>query len=198
MKLVFASNNINKLEQVKLLLDNDKVLMPQDVGVEGFDVIEDGLTLKENAFKKANELYKLTKKRIFADDTGLFVKAIDNRPGIYAHRYAGENATDKDNRDKLLEELSDKNNRDAYFLTVICFIDEDGNDYYFEGRLDGTISETELGDGGFGYDKIFYVKEYKKSLGQMDINFKNQISHRGLAMKEFKKFLEENYENFNN
>lgn len=198
MKLVFASNNINKLEQVKLLLDNDKVLMPKDVGVEGFDVIEDGLTLKENAFKKANELYKLTKKRIFADDTGLFVKAIDNRPGIYSHRYAGGNATDKDNRDKLLEELSDKNNRDAYFLTVICFIDEDGNDYYFEGRLDGTISETELGDGGFGYDKIFYVKEYKKSLGQMDINFKNQISHRGLAMKEFKKFLEENYENFNN
>lgn len=198
MELVFASNNINKLEQVKLLLDNDKVLMPKDVGVEGFDVIEDGLTLKENAFKKANELYKLTKKRVFSDDTGLFVKAIDNRPGIYAHRYAGENATDKDNRDKLLEELSDKNNRDAYFLTVICFIDEDGKDYYFEGRLDGTISETELGDGGFGYDKIFYVEEYKKSLGQMDINFKNQISHRGLAMKKFKKFLEENYENFNN
>lgn len=198
MELVFASNNINKLEQVKLLLDNDKVLMPKDVGVEGFDVIEDGLTLKENAFKKANELYKLTKKRVFSDDTGLFVKAIDNRPGIYAHRYAGENATDKDNRDKLLVELSDKNNRDAYFLTVICFIDEDGKDYYFEGRLDGTISETELGDGGFGYDKIFYVEEYKKSLGQMDINFKNQISHRGLAMKKFKKFLEENYENFNN
>lgn len=198
MELVFASNNINKLEQVKLLLDNDKVLMPKDVGVEGFDVIEDGLTLKENAFKKANELYKLTKKRVFSDDTGLFVKAIDNRPGIYAHRYAGENATDKDNRDKLLVELSDKNNRDAYFLTVICFIDEDGKDYYFEGRLDGTISETELGDGGFGYDKIFYVEEYKKSLGQMDMNFKNQISHRGLAMKKFKKFLEENYENFNN
>ncbi len=198
MELVFASNNINKLEQVKLLLDNDKVLMPKDVGVEGFDVIEDGLTLKENAFKKANELYKLTKKRVFSDDTGLFVKAIDNRPGIYAHRYAGENATDKDNRDKLLEELSDKNNRDAYFLTVICFIDEDGKDYYFEGRLDGRISETELGDGGFGYDKIFYIEEYKKSLGQMDINFKNQISHRGLAMKKFKKFLEENYENFNN
>ena len=198
MELVFASNNINKLEQVKLLLDNDKVLMPKDVGVEGFDVIEDGLTLKENAFKKANELYKLTKKRVFSDDTGLFVKAIDNRPGIYAHRYAGENATDKDNRDKLLVELSDKNNRDAYFLTVICFIDEDGKDYYFEGRLDGTISEIELGDGGFGYDKIFYVKKYEKSLGQMDINFKNQISHRGLAMKEFKKFLEDKYENLNN
>ncbi|MBZ2387370.1 RdgB/HAM1 family non-canonical purine NTP pyrophosphatase [Anaerococcus murdochii] len=198
MELVFASNNINKLEQVKLLLDNDKVLMPKDIGIEGFDVIEDGHTLKENAFKKANELYKSCKKRVFSDDTGLFVKALDNRPGIYAHRYAGEDATDKDNRDKLLDELSDKANRDAYFLTVICFIDEDGKDYYFEGRLDGTISEIELGDGGFGYDKIFYVKKYEKSLGQMDINFKNQISHRGLAMKEFKKFLEDKYENLNN
>ena len=198
MELVFASNNINKLEQVKLLLDNDKVLMPKDIGIEGFDVIEDGHTLKENAFKKANELYKSCKKRVFSDDTGLFVKALDNRPGIYAHRYAGEDATDKDNRDKLLDELSDKANRDAYFLTVICFIDEDGKDYYFEGRLDGTISEIELGDGGFGYDKIFYVKKYEKSLGQMDINFKNQIGHRGLAMKEFKKFLEDKYENLNN
>lgn len=198
MQLVFASNNINKLEQVKLLLDNDRVLMPKDVGIEGFDVIEDGKTLKENAFKKANELYKLTKKKVFSDDTGLFVSALDNRPGIYAHRYAGENASDKDNRDKLLKELSDKDNRDAYFLTVICFIDEDGKDYYFEGRLDGKISETELGDGGFGYDKIFYVEKYEKSLGQMDINFKNQISHRGLAMKEFKNFLEEKYENINN
>lgn len=198
MELVFASNNINKLEQVKLLLDNDKVVMPKDIAIEDFDVVEDGLTLKANAFKKASELYKLTKRKVFSDDTGLFVKALDNRPGIYAHRYAGEDATDKDNRDKLLEELADKDCRDAYFLTVICFIDEDGKDYYFEGRLDGTIATKELGNGGFGYDKLFYVKKYDKSLAQMDINFKNQISHRGLAMKELKKFLEERYENINN
>ena len=198
MELVFASNNINKLEQVKLLLDNDKVVMPKDIGIEGFDVVEDGLTLKANAFKKASELYKITKRKVFSDDTGLFVKALDNRPGIYSHRYAGEDATDKDNRDKLLEELADKDCRDAYFLTVICFIDEDGKDYYFEGRLDGTIANKELGNGGFGYDKLFYVKKYDKILAQMDINFKNQISHRGLAMKEFKKFLEERYENINN
>lgn len=198
MELVFASNNINKLEQVKLLLDNDKVVMPKDIGIQGFDVVEDGLTLKANAYKKASELYKITKRKVFSDDTGLFVKALDNRPGIYAHRYAGEDATDKDNRDKLLEELADKDCRDAYFLTVICFIDEDGKDYYFEGRLDGTIATKELGNGGFGYDKLFFVKKYDKSLAQMDINFKNQISHRGLAMKEFKKFLEERYENINN
>lgn len=198
MQLVFASNNINKLEQVKLLLDNDKVVMPKDVGVDDFDVIEDGLTLRENAFKKANELYKITRTRVFSDDTGLFVEALDGRPGIYAHRYAGEEATDKDNRDKMLEELKKSDNRNAYFETVICFIDEDGKDYYFEGRLNGEIAKKELGDGGFGYDKIFYVEKYDKSLGQMDIDFKNQISHRGLAMKEFKKFLDEKYENSNN
>ena len=198
MQLVFASNNINKLEQVKLLLDNDKVVMPKDVGVDDFDVIEDGLTFRENAFKKANELYKITRTRVFSDDTGLFVEALDGRPGIYSHRYAGEEATDKDNRDKLLEELKKSDNRNAYFETVICFIDEDGKDYYFEGRLNGEIAKKELGDGGFGYDKIFYVEKYGKSLGQMDIDFKNQISHRGLAMKEFKKFLDEKYENSNN
>lgn len=198
MQLVFASNNINKLEQVKLLLENDKVVMPIDVGVQGFDVIEDGLTLKENAYKKAHELYKITKKKVFSDDTGLFVDALDGRPGIYAHRYAGEDATDKDNREKMLEELKNSDNRKAYFKTVICFIDDDGKDYYFEGKLDGEIARTELGEGGFGYDKIFYVKKYDKSLGQMEIDFKNQISHRGLAMKEFKKFLDEKYENSHN
>ena len=198
MQLVFASNNINKLEQVKLLLDNDKVVMPKDVGVENFDVVEDGLTLEANAYKKAHELYKITKQKVFSDDTGLFVEALDGRPGIYAHRYAGEDATDKDNRDKMLEELKDSNNRKAYFKTVICFIDDDGKDYYFEGKLEGEISRKELGDGGFGYDKIFYVEEYGKSLGQMEIDFKNQISHRGIATKEFKKFLDEKYENPNN
>lgn len=198
MQLVFASNNINKLEQVKLLLENDKVVMPKDVGVEGFDVVEDGLTLRENAYKKAHELFKITKKKVFSDDTGLFVEALDGRPGIYAHRYAGDDATDKDNRDKMLDELKDSTNRKAYFETVICFIDDDGKDYYFEGRLNGEIAEKELGDGGFGYDKIFYVENYGKSLGQMDLDFKNQISHRGLAMKEFKKFLDEKYEDSNN
>lgn len=198
MQLIFASNNINKLEQVKLLLENDKVVMPKDVGVENFGVVEDGITLKENAYKKAHELYKITKKKVFSDDTGLFVEDLDGRPGIYAHRYAGEDATDQDNRDKMLEELKDSNNRKAYFKTVICFIDDDGKDYYFEGRLDGEIADKELGDGGFGYDKIFYVEKYGKSLGQMEIDFKNQISHRGLAMKEFKKFLDKKYENLNN
>ncbi|WP_296126435.1 RdgB/HAM1 family non-canonical purine NTP pyrophosphatase [uncultured Anaerococcus sp.] len=198
MELLFASNNINKLEQVKLLLDHENVLLPKDIGIEGFDPIEDGNTLKENAYKKALELYKLTGKKVFSDDTGLFVKSLDGRPGLYSHRYAGNNASDKDNRDKLLSELEDEFDRQAYFLTVVCFIDENGKDYYFEGRLDGRIADKEYGTGGFGYDKIFYVDEFSKTLGQMDIEFKNTISHRAKAVEEFKKFLVNTYENLNN
>lgn len=198
MELLFASNNINKLEQVKLLLDHENVLLPKDIGIEGFDPIEDGNTLKENAYKKALELYKLTGKKVFSDDTGLFVKSLDGRPGLYSHRYAGNNASDKDNRDKLLSELEDEFDRQAYFLTVVCFIDENGKDYYFEGRLDGKIADKEYGSGGFGYDKIFYVDEFSKTLGQMDIEFKNTISHRAKAVEEFKKFLVNTYENLNN
>ncbi|WP_296113608.1 RdgB/HAM1 family non-canonical purine NTP pyrophosphatase [uncultured Anaerococcus sp.] len=195
MKLVFASNNENKLKQVKLLLNHDKIYLPKDLGIENFDVIEDGNTLRENAFKKAHELYKLTKADVFSDDTGLFVKALDNRPGIYSHRYAGEDATDKDNRVKLLSELENFSNRDAYFETVVCFISKDGKAHYFKGKLDGKISLEEKGEGGFGYDKIFYVNKYGKTLAEMDIEFKNKISHRGLAIKKFKEFLEGYYEN---
>lgn len=195
MKLVFASNNENKLKQVKLLLNHDKIYLPKDLGIENFDVIEDGNTLRENAFKKAHELYKLTKADVFSDDTGLFVKALDNRPGIYSHRYAGEDATDKDNRVKLLSELENFSDRDAYFETVVCFISKDGKAHYFEGKLDGKIALEEKGQGGFGYDKIFYVNKYEKTLAEMDIEFKNKISHRGLAIKKFKEFLEGYYEN---
>lgn len=198
MELLFASNNINKLEQVKLLLDHENVLLPRDIGIEGFDPIEDGTTLRENAYKKAFELYKLSGKKVFSDDTGLFVKSLDGRPGLYSHRYAGNDASDKDNRDKLLSELEDESDRQAYFLTVVCFIDENGKDYYFEGRLDGKIADKEYGSGGFGYDRIFYVDEFSKTLGQMDIEFKNTISHRAKAVEEFKKFLVSNYENINN
>lgn len=198
MNLIFASNNINKLKQVKLLLDTDRVILPKDADVMDFDVVEDGKDLRENAYKKAKELYDIKKTMVFSDDTGLFVNALDGRPGIYSHRYAGDKATDKDNRDKLLKELKNKDDMTAYFKTVVCFIDNKGDVYYFEGRLDGFISKEEHGDDGFGYDKIFYVKDYDKTLAEMDIDFKNQISHRGKAIKNFKEFLEKNYENFNN
>ena len=164
--------------------------MPKDIGIDDFDVIEDGSTLKENAYKKANALYKLTKRAVFADDTGLFVEALCGRPGVYSHRYAGDNASYLDNRNKLLSELEDKENRDAYFETVIAYIDDNGNDHYFNGVLKGKISSEDRGEGEFGYDKIFLIEDIDKTLGEMTIEEKNEISHRARAMEKFKEFLE--------
>src|SRR5699024_6660492 len=111
-----------------------------------------------------------------ADDTGLFVKKLNNRPGVHSHRYANENPSYKENRDKLLDELKDIEDRSAYFKTVICFIDSKGKDHYFEGKIDGIISKEEFGDKDFGYDQIFKVKGEDKTFGQMNEKEKNSFS----------------------
>lgn len=191
MQLLFATGNKDKLKEVKKMLANDSIKMPIDIGINDFDVVEDGKTLEENSYKKAYELYKLTGREVFADDTGLFVKAIDNRPGVHSHRYASANATYEDNRKKLLDELSGKEDRSAYFETVISYIDSKGEIFYFTGRLDGYISEIEKGEGEFGYDKIFIPENSQKSLAELSIEEKNQISHRARAMEKFKEFLVE-------
>ena len=189
MTLLFATGNIDKLKQVELMIDNLK--SPRDFDLEDIDVVEDGKNLKENAYKKAKTYFDLTKVPTISDDTGLFVEALENRPGIYAHRYAGENATYKDNRDKLLSELKDKDNRNAYFKTVVCYIDADGKDYYFEGILEGTITKEEIGQYEFGYDQIFLPKESDLTLGQMTEKEINHISHRSKAIESFVKFYKE-------
>lgn len=189
MTLLFATGNIDKLKQVELMIENLK--SPKDFDLEDIDVVEDGKSLKENAYKKAKTYFDLTKVPTISDDTGLFVEALDNRPGIYAHRYAGENASYKDNRDKLLSELKDKDNRDAYFKTIVCYIDENGKDYYFEGVLLGTITKEEIGQYEFGYDQIFLPKGSDRTLGQMTEKEINQISHRSKAIESFVKFYKE-------
>lgn len=189
MTLLFATGNIDKLKQVELMIDNLK--SPKDFDLEDIDVVEDGKSLKENAYKKAKTYFDLTKVPTISDDTGLFVEALDNRPGMYAHRYAGENASYKDNRDKLLSELKDKDNRDAYFKTIVCYIDENGKDYYFEGMLLGTITKEEIGQYEFGYDQIFLPKGSDRTLGQMTEKEINQISHRSKAIESFAKFYKE-------
>ena len=189
MTLLFATGNIDKLKQVELMIDNLK--SPKDFDLNDIDVVEDGKSLKENAYKKAKTYFDLAKVPTISDDTGLFVEALDNRPGIYAHRYAGEDATYKDNRDKLLSELKDKDNRDAYFKTIVCYIDENGKDYYFEGILEGTITKEEIGQYEFGYDQIFLPKGSDRTLGQMTEKEINQISHRSKAIESFVKFYKE-------
>lgn len=189
MTLLFATGNIDKLKQVELMIDNLK--SPKDFDLDDIDVVEDGKSLKENAYKKAKTYFDLAKVPTISDDTGLFVEALDNRPGIYAHRYAGEDASYKDNRDKLLSELKDKDNRDAYFKTLVCYIDENGKDYYFEGILEGTITKEEIGQYEFGYDQIFLPKGSDRTLGQMTEKEINQISHRSKAIESFVKFYKE-------
>lgn len=189
MTLLFATGNIDKLKQVELMIDNLK--SPKDFDLEDIDVVEDGKSLKENAYKKAKTYFDLAKVPTISDDTGLFVEALDNRPGIYAHRYAGEDATYKDNRDKLLSDLKDKDNRDAYFKTLVCYIDENGKDYYFEGILEGTITKEEIGQYEFGYDQIFLPNGSDRTLGQMTEKEINQISHRSKAIESFVKFYKE-------
>ena len=190
MKIVLATSNKDKVREIKEILGKSvDIYTTDDFDIEKFEVEEDGKTLKENAYKKAKSLYDILKMPTLADDTGLFVKSLNLRPGVYSHRYAGENPTYKDNRNKLLDELKESNNRDAYFKTSVCFIDKDGKDYYFDGKIDGEISEKEYGDKDFGYDQIFRVKEIKKTFGQMTDEEKNLYSHRSLALEKFKKFL---------
>ena len=190
MKIVLATSNKDKVREIKEILGKSvDIYTTDDFDIEKFEVEEDGETLKENAYKKAKSLYDILKMPTLADDTGLFVKSLNLRPGVYSHRYAGENPTYKDNRNKLLDELKESDNRDAYFKTSVCFIDKDGKDYYFDGKIDGEISEKEYGDKDFGYDQIFRIKEIKKTFGQMTDEEKNLYSHRSLALEKFKKFL---------
>lgn len=198
MKIIFASGNIDKLNQIKLILSNIDLVSPKDLEINHFEVIEDGKTLEENAYKKAKAIYDMTKSPVFADDTGLFVDALNGDPGVYSHRYANENPSYKENRDKLLRELQMKVDRRAKFITSICYIDENGEDHYFKGTLNGTITNKEIGTYEFGYDQIFMPDGLDKTLGQMTNEKINEISHRSMAIKEFKKFLENNYENINN
>ncbi|MBM0045722.1 RdgB/HAM1 family non-canonical purine NTP pyrophosphatase [Anaerococcus sp. mt242] len=189
MEIVFASGNKDKINQVKLILNNVDLKTPIDFEIENYEVEEDGMTLKENAYKKAKALFDLVNKPTIADDTGLYVNALDGRPGVHSHRYAGENPTYKENRNKLLNELKGKDDRSAYFETCLCFIDQNGSDHYFYGKLPGTITSYETGDYDFGYDQIFMPENFDITLGEMTKEKINMISHRSKAFSEFKKYL---------
>lgn len=194
MIVVLATSNKDKVNEIKDKLDkNIEIKLPVDYNIDKFEVEEDGETLKDNAYKKASELFKLLKKPVLADDTGLFVNSLDGRPGVYSHRYANENPTYEENRHKLIEQLKDKKDRSAYFMTCICYIDESGNDYYFIGKIDGIITEAECGDYDFGYDKIFKPESSDKTFGQMTPMEKNNYSHRSIALEKFNEYLINRY-----
>lgn len=148
-----------------------------------FDIIEDGLTFLENAQKKANEIYNIFPVPVLADDSGLCVEALNYNPGIYSARYAGENATDLDNNNKLLKELNGIKNRRAYFECWMVLIISGKQVVKSSGRVYGRIIDTPIGKNGFGYDPIFFLDEFGKTMAELTLSEKNRISHRSLALK---------------
>lgn len=188
MKLVFATNNKNKLYELRKIL-GDKIEIVSLSDINCFDdVPEDYETLEENALQKAQYIKDKFGLDCFADDTGLEIEALDNRPGVYSARFAGEDKDSEKNMDKVLEELEDKKNRKAHFRTVIALI-KNGKSHLFEGRVDGEILTERHGNVGFGYDPIFQPKGYNLSFSEMGIDEKNKISHRAKAVEKLCKFL---------
>lgn len=194
-KLVLSSGNKHKISEIKDILKNMpfEVVSKNDLGYASFDVEEDGETLEDNAFKKAEELHKLVKGIVIADDTGLFVDALNGDPGVYSARYAGEPTSDKNNRELLLENLKNvpMKKRTAHFKTVIAIVFEDGSKMTAEGRVDGTIALEERGQNGFGYDSLFIVEDTGKTFAEMTEEEKNKISHRARALINLKSKLED-------
>ena len=188
-KLVFATNNYNKLKEIKLVVDNFEVIGLKDLEINE-EIPETGNSLKDNALQKAKYIYDKTGLDCFSDDTGLEIDILNGEPGIYSARYAGSDCNSEANMQKVLNELGDSEERRAQFRTVIALI-IDGNEYFFEGKVEGEILKYRTGNDGFGYDPIFKPNGYKDSFAEMSIQKKNEISHRGLAVKQLINFLKE-------
>lgn len=189
MKLVFASNNKHKLEEVSEILTaaGMEIKSLSDIGFTD-EIEETGLTFRENAAIKVDAIFALKGVDCFADDSGLEVEALDGQPGVYSARYSGEHGNYKANNEKLLNELIGNNNRKACFKTVIA-LRLNGQIYFFEGQVDGKIIEESRGSEGFGYDPIFVPNGYTKTFAEMTSAEKNQISHRKRALEKLLDFL---------
>ena len=193
MKLVFATNNKHKLEEVRAILGNRiEVLSLNDIDCHD-DIPETAETLQGNALIKARHIYEKYGLDCFADDTGLEVEALGGEPGVYSARYAGEDCNPEANMYKLLQNLTGKNNRNAQFRTVIALIIQ-GEEKLFNGIVKGTISNEKMGNAGFGYDPIFIPEGFSESFAQMTSDMKNSISHRYRATEELSKYLKQQYD----
>ena len=189
-KLVFATNNAHKLEEVAAILGNQiELLSLNDIGCHT-DIPETAETLEGNALLKSSFIFKNYGLDCFADDTGLEVEALDGAPGVYSARYAGGEGHDAQaNMLKLLHELEGKENRKAQFRTAISLI-LDGKEYLFEGVIKGEIIREKRGDSGFGYDPVFKPEGYERTFAELGNDIKNKISHHALAVQKLCEFLQ--------
>ena len=191
MKLVIATHNQDKLKELHQGLDNlnIKLLTLNDFPSIG-EIVEDGKTLEENALIKAREVHRITSLPSISDDTGLEVDALGGQPGIFTARYAGENCSYIDNINKMLKEMKNvpEKKRTASFITAMAYVDKH-TELTVHGVVKGMIEKKIKSLGGFGYDPIFYIKEYKKTFSDMSIEQKNSVSHRGKAIRAIKSKL---------
>ena len=189
MKLVFATNNLNKLSELQDLLPaNIELLGLKDIGCNQ-ELPETKNTLEGNAMQKAEFVFEHFGYNCFTDDTGLEVEALNNEPGVYSARYAGKDCNPNDNMQKVLQKLVGSNDRNAKFRTVIALI-IDGKKSLFEGECEGEITKERKGEKGFGYDSIFLPKGVDTTFAQMTKKQKGAISHRGRATKKLVEFLQ--------
>lgn len=187
MEILVATHNLHKKEEIQQILGSDYVVTSLSDYNLNEEIVEDGNTFQENALIKAKYCFEKTGKPSVGDDSGLVVEALNGRPGIYSARYAG-NHNFKKNIEKVLAEMKDEPNRRAYFITMLCFKDQDG-EHYFEGRVYGNITQEVFGDEGFGYDPIFIPDDYNMTFAEMLPEEKNKISHRSEALKKFLDYL---------
>lgn len=189
MKLVFATNNKHKLDEVRKITSHHPVEIVSLTEINCFDDIpETADTLEGNALQKAHYIQEKFGLNCFADDTGLEVEALNNAPGVYSARYAGPGHDSEANMKKLLHEMEGMENRKARFRTVIALV-WNGKTYTFDGIVNGTITTTKRGENGFGYDPIFIPEGYEQTFAELGNDIKNQISHRAKAVEKLDEFL---------
>lgn len=189
-QIVIATTNKGKLKEFQSMLHESVENM---LSLNDFDNIpeieETGITFEENALIKAKAVAAITNKVTIADDSGLEVTALDNRPGVYSARFAGEYATDDNNIDKLLSELNTKENRQARFVCCIAIVFPDGKEQVFMGTCEGEILHERKGEGGFGYDPVFYFPPEGKTFAELSLQEKNRYSHRASALQKLSGYL---------
>ena len=194
MEIILATHNLDKCKELQKSFNNTniKIYTLKDFPEIG-EIVEDGLTLKENALIKANKIHFITGLPTIADDTGLEVDFLNGAPGVYSARFAGEDCSYADNVNKMINDLNGVpiNQRGAVFKTSMVFIDKN-MELSTEGVVEGYIAEEPKGIGGFGYDPLFYVKSIGKTFAEMSIKEKNRISHRGKAIKNLSNLLKSN------
>ena len=192
MKMVFATKNEGKVKEISEMLSSMEVELMSLNHFESLpEIVEDGKSYLENAFKKAKIISEFTGETVLADDSGLEVDALGGEPGIYSARYAGESATDDENNARLLDRLKEVplEKRGASFCCALVLFETNGNYHSFEARWQGIIIDESRGDNGFGYDPIFFCPELNKTAAELSPDIKNKVSHRGQAFAKLKDYL---------